>query len=107
MQCQIVHRHATPIQINRIASRESFSAPPPPSPPPFLTEPLSDYFPDKKEKRIIGPHFGVVAVSVPRVPSPGRYHTAELGVLEPVHVLILGEGARGPGLSAWLPWPVV
>jgi hypothetical protein len=50
--------------------------------------------------KIIGPHFGVLAISVSGVPSPGHYHTSEMGVLEPVHVLILGEGDRGPGLSA-------
>ena len=32
---------------------------------------------------------------------------SEMGVLKPVHVLILGEGDRGPDLSAGLPRPLV
>ena len=62
----------------------------PPLPAPFLTKQLRDYFQDKKSKEIIGPQFGVLAISVSRVPS-----TSEMGVLEPVHELILG-GGRGP-----------
>ena len=61
--------------------------------PPFFTERLRDYWQEKLKKSL--------------VPSTGRYYASEMGVLEPVHVLILGEGDRGPGLSAWLPRPMV
>ena len=71
-------------QINVTASRGSF--PPLPSPTsrnfPRSTERLRDYFLDK---------------------SNGRYHTSKMVLM----VLILGEGDRGPGLSAWLPRPLV